>query len=291
MFELDTTESTNADASNWDMPPPSQSHFSQFANFAPNDGASFEDEFSRLASSQNWVPGSQVYRRQRTIAIREELTLHYFTPPEALPASQSRQQREELSSDNEEDEEDEDEEDSTDDQSPSPLPEGAPPPSSQPRPRIRKKTRTKTKTKTQPQPPPTILTKEQRILQGYQSLCLEVGIPPHDTAKECQTHLQNTLVNIIDLIDARRVVPTDDGTGKKKVKVWDDFEAFRDYTLQPEHCISQREAKKGDGILASLLQRLRGRGKRTGKGRGKDDGAGVSKTVSGRVTKGGNRRK
>ncbi|KAK4145291.1 uncharacterized protein C8A04DRAFT_10826 [Dichotomopilus funicola] len=236
---MKTTQSTNADASNWDMPPPSQSHFAQFANFAPDDGASFEDEFKRLASSQNWVPGSQQYTRQRTIAIREELTLHYFTAPEALPGSQSRQQG------------------------------------------------------TQTQPP--ILTHEQRILQGYQSLCLEVGLPPPDTIKECKHDLKNTLVNIIDLIDVRRVVGLGDGEKKTRVKVWDDFEAFRDYTLQDEHRIDREEAKRGDGILASLLQRLyvpdrKGKGKRWGRGRGKNESVGVSKTVSGRVTKGGNRR-
>ncbi|KAH6617923.1 hypothetical protein B0J18DRAFT_468258 [Chaetomium sp. MPI-SDFR-AT-0129] len=272
---MKTAESRNVDASNWDMPPPSQSHFSQFANFAPDDGASFEDEFKRLASSQNW----------------EE---------------EEEEEEEDDDDDNEEDEEDEEEESEenpSDSQDPS-----APPPSSQPRPRIRSKTETKTKsptktkTKTKPQPQPPILTDQQRILQGYQSLCVEVGLPPPDTIKECKHDLKNTLVNIIDLIDVRRVVGPGHrkvpGKKKKKqkqrVKVWDDFEAFRRYTLQPEHRIDREEAKRGDGILASLLQRLyvpdrKGRGKRRGREPGKD-GASVSKTVSGRVTKGGKRR-
>ncbi len=38
--------------------PPSQSHFAKFEHFAPNDTASFDDEFNRLASSQQWVPSS-----------------------------------------------------------------------------------------------------------------------------------------------------------------------------------------------------------------------------------------
>ncbi|KAG5985262.1 hypothetical protein E4U55_007364 [Claviceps digitariae] len=64
------------------MPPPpsSQSHFAQYPDFIPDDDASFDHEFSRLASSQNWVPGSQQYVQERTIAMREEITLHYFCP-------------------------------------------------------------------------------------------------------------------------------------------------------------------------------------------------------------------
>ncbi|KAK2728898.1 hypothetical protein CKAH01_10726 [Colletotrichum kahawae] len=38
-----------------DMPPTSsQSHFDKFTNFVPDNTASFDDEFARLASSQNW---------------------------------------------------------------------------------------------------------------------------------------------------------------------------------------------------------------------------------------------
>lgn len=33
--------------------PMSQSHFAKFDNFTPNDNVSFDDEFARLASSQN----------------------------------------------------------------------------------------------------------------------------------------------------------------------------------------------------------------------------------------------
>ncbi|KAH6637170.1 hypothetical protein F5144DRAFT_592115 [Chaetomium tenue] len=65
-------------------PPPSQSHFSKYKHFTPNDAASFDDEFGRLASSQNWAPGSQQYTKQRTITMREELELHFFSPPEQL---------------------------------------------------------------------------------------------------------------------------------------------------------------------------------------------------------------
>ncbi|KLU92348.1 hypothetical protein MAPG_11294 [Magnaporthiopsis poae ATCC 64411] len=66
-----------------DGPPASQSHFAKFEDFTPDDAAPFDDEFSRLASSQQWVPGSQEYTRQRTIAMREELSLHFFSqlPP------------------------------------------------------------------------------------------------------------------------------------------------------------------------------------------------------------------
>lgn len=64
-----------------DGPPASQSHFAKFEDFTPDDAAPFDDEFSRLASSQQWVPGSQEYTRQRTIAMREELALHFFSQP------------------------------------------------------------------------------------------------------------------------------------------------------------------------------------------------------------------
>ncbi|KAI0205229.1 hypothetical protein F4808DRAFT_410986 [Astrocystis sublimbata] len=55
----------------------SQSYFSQVPNFKPNDDASFEDEFGRFASSQNIIPGSSTWRRQRTKAIYHEIIFHY----------------------------------------------------------------------------------------------------------------------------------------------------------------------------------------------------------------------
>jgi hypothetical protein len=188
------------------LPPPSQSHFAQFESFTPNDNASFDDEFARLASSQNWTPGSQQYTRERTIAIREEFKLHYFS--QSLPL------------------------DDTDRE----------------------------------------LTEEEK-LKGYQNLCHEVGIPPRDSIAECKKHLNKMLVNIVDLIDARRTL--------KKVKVWNDFEAFRNYTLQDRHRINMDEAKKDGGYLASLLQHLRGPRRRR---RGVRS-AFSSRAVSGRVTK------
>ncbi|KAK3896380.1 hypothetical protein C8A05DRAFT_20628 [Staphylotrichum tortipilum] len=173
----------SADEGDEGPPPPSQSHFAKFEHFTPDDAASFDDEFARLASSQQWVPGSQEYTRQRTIAIKEELELHYFS-----------QQR--LGNINEDEE----------------------------------------------------LSGEEKTLQGYQALCREVGIDPSDSVAECRRYLKNTLVNIIDLIDARR-------TGKR-VEVWDSFEEFRAYTLQDKKRIDLREAKRPPGYLASLLQRL-----------------------------------
>ncbi|KAK7415951.1 hypothetical protein QQX98_005524 [Neonectria punicea] len=186
-------------------PPMSQSHFAKFDHFAPNDDASFDDEFARLASSQNWVPGSQLYTQERTIAMREELQLHYFS---------------------------------------------------------------------QSQTPSGKLTEEEQ-LEGYQSLCREVRIPASDSIDECKKNLKNTLVNIVDLIDARRV--------QKDVKVWDDFDAFRAYTLQDEHRINLHEAKQDGGYLASLLQRLNGPRSRTRR-RGKSGGSGPARD-SGRVVK------
>ncbi|KAL7919485.1 hypothetical protein ACQKWADRAFT_301250 [Trichoderma austrokoningii] len=189
-------------------PPSSQSHFAQFEHFTPNDNASFNDEFTRLASSQNWIPGSQQYTRERTIAMRQEIKLHYFSQSQPL--------------------------DGTDEE----------------------------------------LTEEEK-LEGYQNLCQEVRIPPSESIAECKRHLKKTLVNIVDLIDARRTY--------KEVKVWDDFEAFRDYTLQDGHMINMEEAKKDGGYLASLLQRLRG--PRSQRRRGGRRGDSSSRVLSGRVAK------
>ncbi|PNP37331.1 hypothetical protein TGAMA5MH_10772 [Trichoderma gamsii] len=190
------------------LPPPSQSHFAQFEDFTPDDDASFDDEFARLASSQNWIPGSQLYTRERTIAMRQELKLHYFSQSQPL--------------------------DGTDEE----------------------------------------LTEEEK-LKGYQNLCQEVRIPPSESIAECKKHLKNTLVNIVDLIDARRT--------RKEVKVWHDFEAFRDYTLQDGHRINMEEAKKGEGYLASLLQHLRGSRWRRRRGGRRDDLS--SRVLLGRVAK------
>lgn len=67
-------------------PPPSQSHFAKFQNFRPNDDASFDNEFGRLAASQEWIPGSQEFKVERTIAMREEVKHHYFSQPPPLVA-------------------------------------------------------------------------------------------------------------------------------------------------------------------------------------------------------------
>ncbi|KAK4163211.1 hypothetical protein QBC43DRAFT_320180 [Cladorrhinum sp. PSN259] len=178
------------------------SHFAFFAGFVPDEQAPFEDEFTRLASSQSWVPGSQQYTRQRTIAMREEIKHHYFS------------------------------------QTPDPE---------QPDPRIQSRGHIAAVESVPKFRQPT--TKEETLLRGYQALCYEVGLVQGlDSILECKRSLKATLVNIIDLIDARR--------NGKKIRVWDwqDFEAFKRYTLQDEKRICLDVAKAGDGILASLLQ-------------------------------------
>jgi hypothetical protein len=94
------------------------------------------------------------------------------------------------------------------------------------------------------------LTPEEIKLRGYQALCREVGIDPSDSVAECKKQLNNTLVNIVDLIDTRR-------TGKP-VRIWDSFQEFRAYTMLDEHRINLQEAKRPPGYVASLLQRLSG---------------------------------
>lgn len=114
----------------------------------------------------------------------------------------------------------------------------------------------------------------------YQAMCREVGLEAHDNIQDCVNDLRTkVLVNIPDFIDARR-------TGEK-VKVWDDFNAFRDYTLQDEHRIDLQEAKKDEGFLAVLLRKLwngsgrpphrNSKGARRGMARG--SGRGVAKRV------------
>lgn len=192
-------------------PPPSQSHFAKFDGFTPNDEASFDDEFARLASSQQWVPGSQEYTRQRTVAMREELELHYFSQQQPL-GDIDEEGAEELSA-------------------------------------------------------------EEKTLRGCQALCREVGLDPSDSVDECKILLKKTLVNIIDLIDARR-------TGKR-VKVWDNFEAFRAYTLfDADKRIDPREAKAPPGYLALFLRRLAG-----SQSRKKRKCSKASGVMSGRVSK------
>ncbi len=65
-------------------------------------------------------------------------------------------------------------------------------------------------------------------------------------------NLKSKLVNIVDYIDAKR--------HGRPVVVWEPekFEEFKRYTLSSEKRIDQREARRGDGFLAALLQNLRG---------------------------------
>ena len=183
-------------------PPASQSYFVKFENFEADEKAPFEHEFARLASSQEWKPGSQEYVRNRTIAICEELQTHYFSQP-SVPTT-----KEELDEDDDDDE-------------------------------IREITAAKLQSLPQ-------LTEEEIRRQGYQALCREVGIEPAYSITRCKRMLKATLVNIVDLIDARR--------NGKKIKIWSNFDEFRMYTSMPKHRISKEDAK--GTVLAALLQNL-----------------------------------
>jgi len=239
-------------------PPASQSHFAKFqsSSFTPDDNLSFDSEFARLASSQEWKPGSQEYVRQRTIAIVEELHTHYFSQPSVAAIKEE------------------------------------PEPSSSAD-EIQEITPQEFHHSIQPQQqhtpfpvPPSAHDPSQIEIRrnGYQSLCREVGIvPPPGQIGECKRRLKAKLVNIVDLIDARR-------TGKK-VKVWEDFRSFKKHTLLPEHRISKEDAK--GTVLASLLQHLSCSGARRKALRGEMPGAlrtgrvgvGLKRVRSGRVAK------
>ncbi|KAH7323236.1 hypothetical protein B0I35DRAFT_477115 [Stachybotrys elegans] len=84
----------------------------------------------------------------------------------------------------------------------------------------------------------------------YQNMCKELGLEPRSTINACVRDLKTkVLVNIPDFIDARR-------TGRK-IKVWDDFEAFRSYTLQDENRVDMQTAHSDGGFLSVLLRHLR----------------------------------
>ncbi|KAI3342059.1 hypothetical protein F4824DRAFT_448024, partial [Ustulina deusta] len=92
----------------------------------------------------------------------------------------------------------------------------------------------------------------QQKLQVYQNMCREVGLEPLDTIDGCVANLKSKLVNIVDYIDAKRC--------SRAVVVWapEKFEDFKRYTLADDKRIDQKEARRGDGFLAALLQNLRG---------------------------------
>lgn len=50
-------------------------HFSQFKSerFEPDKNASFGEEWNRLSQSQGWRPGSDQWRRERSVALKNEL--------------------------------------------------------------------------------------------------------------------------------------------------------------------------------------------------------------------------
>ncbi|KAL8300545.1 hypothetical protein RB593_010074 [Gaeumannomyces tritici] len=101
---------------------------------------------------------------------------------------------------------------------------------------------------------------QEIALRGYQEPCREVGLDEEaagGNVDECKKALKSTLVNIVDLIDARR--------RHAKVEVWTDFEKFRAYTLQDGKRIDRKEARASPGYLASLLQRLGGPRRKKGK--------------------------
>ncbi|KAI0809509.1 hypothetical protein GGR55DRAFT_650207 [Xylaria sp. FL0064] len=87
---------------------------------------------------------------------------------------------------------------------------------------------------------------------GDENMCREVGLEPLDTMDGYVANLKSHLVNIVDYTDAKR--------HGSAVVVWEPekFEEFKRYTLSSNKRINQREARRGDGFLAALLQNLKG---------------------------------
>jgi hypothetical protein len=95
---------------------------------------------------------------------------------------------------------------------------------------------------------PEYFSSSQPKLENFQALCSEVGVPPGRSIAECRARLKGVYVNIVDLINARRM-----GT---RVRVFNSFAEFRNYTRQPGKTINREVAKAGFGSLASLLHYL-----------------------------------
>ncbi|ROV95537.1 hypothetical protein VSDG_05340 [Cytospora chrysosperma] len=196
-------------------------HFSQFEadGFRPDRGASFSDEFGRLSSSQGWVPGSQRYQEERVRALHNELRTHYFSsiPTMAREEEQNHDVDGPLHAVKKEKgnhlikEEDEEEEEEDENEN-------------------------------------SFAIREQLLeLQCFQNLCREVGKAPADSREGCRSILKETFVNIVDLIDARRI--------GAKIEVWADFEEFRRYTLQNHKTMPYKQAEKYP-LLECFLQRI-----------------------------------
>ncbi|ROW07367.1 hypothetical protein VMCG_03830 [Cytospora schulzeri] len=198
-------------------------HFSQFESesFRPDHTASFSEEFGRLSSSQGWVPGSQRYKEERVRALHNELRTHYFSAPVTVK---------------EEDHED-------DDRPLAGIKEEKDDAATEPPVSIKEE-------EEEEEPDETLVSINEQLsdLQGFQSMCRAVGKAPADTLGGCREILNETLVNLVDLVDGRRI--------GAKVEVWTDFEAFRRYTLKDKKRMPLHEAAK-DPLLAVFLQYLR----------------------------------
>ncbi|KAK4213192.1 hypothetical protein QBC37DRAFT_464277 [Rhypophila decipiens] len=92
---------------------------------------------------------------------------------------------------------------------------------------------------------PRSLIGDALLLQGFQDLCSEVGIPRGATIPQCKRALKGKLVNIIDLIDTRR-------TGKK-VKIWTDFKAFKAYTGKLDSGSSRNKSEHLNNIQTTTI--------------------------------------
>lgn len=212
-------------------------HFSQFEGegFRPDPAASFSDEFGRLSSSQGWAPGSQRYNRERARALHNELRTHYFS---SAPVAVKE----------EEEEAEGDEKDGPlaavkkeDDDAAGPL------------------VAIKEEEGDEDEDEELAAIKEQILeLEGFQDLCREIGKEPADTVGRCKRLLRATLVNIVDLIDSRRI--------GIKVKVWTDFKKFEDYTLDEDGDRTMPvEEAKGVPLLKCFLKHFGRRRRHTEK--------------------------
>jgi len=227
----------------------SQSYFSQVPNFKPNEGADFENEFSRFASSQNIQPDSRAWRQHRTNAISREsfekafflISLGYMCESLRIigRGRENNAQKRHGNCENKisyifikiflTDEimfhysrkvksEASDDGPSDDDN-------------------IKKEDEGQK------------LSWKEKLLV-YQNMCREARLTPQPTIKGCVIVLKSVLVNIVDYIDAKR--------NNKRITVWapHQFEEFKRYTLGDKGRRVNFRYARGT-VLEPLLQTLR----------------------------------
>ncbi|KAK8040560.1 ribonuclease H-like domain-containing protein [Apiospora marii] len=92
------------------------------------------------------------------------------------------------------------------------------------------------------------------LLRAFHDICREVKVEPRGSLPEYELAIKELgLINIVDFIDAKRC-------GKKvHIWPWDEFQAFRDYTLHSRDKCMVLDIARQHNLLRALLQNLSGK--------------------------------